>query len=120
MRKPEIAHIKYTMQHRKAFRIVEKQLLGRNTIRSMFHDFDKIVLYLFFPVAEVHKFHRQHSHHHVIKAKTHSDFVQMVIDWECARYTKPDKPLSAKETLYQFYPEMEYKVKPILIELNLR
>ena len=28
--------IKYTINHRKAFRIVEKQLLGYNTIRSIF------------------------------------------------------------------------------------
>lgn len=34
--------IKYTLNHRKAFRKVEKQLLGHNTIRSLFHDLDKV------------------------------------------------------------------------------
>lgn len=39
--------IQYTKVHRKAFRIVEKQLLGYNTFRSLFHDFDKIIMLLF-------------------------------------------------------------------------
>lgn len=111
--------IKYTRQHRKAFRIIEKQLLGRNTIRSLFHDLDKLVLYRFFDYKKVHNWHRNHSKHHSIKAKTHNDFVQMVIDWECARYTKPDKPLNARETLYKYYPNLEDKVLPIIEELGL-
>ena len=39
--------IQYTKVHRKAFRIVEKQLLGYNTFKSLFHDFDKIIMLLF-------------------------------------------------------------------------
>lgn len=57
--------------------------------------------------------------HHNVKAKTHSDFIQMVIDWECARYTKPDKPLNARETLAKFYPELTDKVLPVIEELGL-
>lgn len=34
----QIDRIKYTMKHRKAFRAVEKQLLGHNTIRGYLHD----------------------------------------------------------------------------------
>lgn len=37
----QIDRIKYTMKHRKAFRAVEKQLLGHNTIRGYLHDLDK-------------------------------------------------------------------------------
>ena len=40
--------IKYTSDHRKAFRKIEKQLLGYNTFRSLFHDLDKMFLYMFF------------------------------------------------------------------------
>lgn len=40
--------IKYTMAHRKAFRKIEKQLLGHNTIRSLFHDIDKLFLYIWY------------------------------------------------------------------------
>lgn len=43
----------------------------------------------------------------------------MVIDWECARLTKPDKPLNARQTLYKFYPELKDKILPILNKLNL-
>lgn len=111
--------IKYTLAHRKAFRKVEKQLLGHNTVRSLFHDLDKVFLYPFFEYKKVHNFHRNHMHHHIVKAKTHADFVQMVIDWECARFTKPDKPLNARETLYKFYPEFKNEILPILEELGL-
>lgn len=111
--------IKYTADHRKAFRKVEKQLLGHNTIRSIFHDLDKMILYMIFDYKKVHDFHRNHARHHVIKAKTHSDFVQMVIDWECARFTKPDKPLNARDTLYKYYSCYADKVLPIIEELGL-
>ena len=111
--------IKYTLNHRKAFRQVEKQLLGYNTIRSLFHDFDKVILYNFFDYKKVHNWHRNHMRHHVVKAKTHMDYVQMVIDWECARFTKPDKPLNARETLNKIYPNLKDKVLPIIEELGL-
>lgn len=113
-----IDRIKYTLAHRKSFREVEKRLLGHNTLRSLFHDLDKVFLYLFFDYKKVHNFHRKHTRHHN-KAKTNTDFIQMVIDWECARYTKPDKPLNARDTLYTFYPELEDKILPILNKLGL-
>lgn len=111
--------IQYTLNHRRAFRKVEKQLLGKNTVRSLFHDLDKVMLYNFFDYKKVHNFHRKHMRHHSEKAKTHNDFVQMVIDWECARFTKPDKPLNARDTLYKLYPELKEDILPILEELGL-
>lgn len=112
-------NIKYTCNHRKAFRAVEKQLIGRNTIRGYLHDLDKVFLYLFFERKAVHNFHRKHSRHHVLKAHTHEDYVQMAIDWECARFTKPDKPLNARETLDTYYPMLKPKILPIIEELGL-
>lgn len=111
--------IKYSMDHRKAFRKVEKQLLGHNTVRSLFHDLDKVILYHFFDYKKVHNWHRNHAKHHAKCAKTHGDYVQMVIDWECARFTKPDKPLSARETLDKYFPNLKDKVLPIIEELGL-
>lgn len=111
--------IKYSLKHRKAFLELEKKLLGKNTIRGYLHDVDKIILYHFLPTEFVHTCHQWWSKHHQRRAKTHDDFVQMVIDWECARFTKPDKPLDAYDTLYKFYPHMEDKILPILEELNL-
>lgn len=109
--------IQYTLKHRKAFRQVERQLLGYNTIRGLFHDLDKVFLYPFFNGERVHNWHRHYSRHH-LRAKTHSDYVQMAIDWECARYTKPDKPLNARDFLEK-QPELKEKMLPILKELKL-
>ena len=111
--------IRYSLEHRKAFLVLEKKLLGKNTIRGYLHDVDKIILYHFLPTEFVHTCHQWWAKHHQRRAKTHDDFVQMVIDWECARFTKPDKPLNAYDTLYKFYPHMEDKILPILKELNL-
>lgn len=114
-------HFKYTLKHKKCFLMVEKQLLGKNSLRGYLHDIDKLFLYLFLRPGSkwVSNFHREYSRHHVVKAKSRGDFIQMVVDWECARYTKPDKPLNARETLNQIYPELKRKVEPILDELNL-
>ena len=35
----------YTWRHKKAFLKVEKELLGKNTIRGYLHDADKLILY---------------------------------------------------------------------------
>ena len=110
--------IQYTKVHRKAFRIVEKQLLGYNTFRSLCHDFDKIIMLLFINKEKASRIHRKYSHHHD-KAKSRADYIQMIIDWECARYTKPDKPLNARQTLYKYYPALIDKIEPLLKEINL-
>lgn len=111
--------ILYSWKHRKAFMKLEKELLGKNTLRGYLHDVDKIILYHFLPTEFVHICHQWWSKHHERRAKTHNDFVQMVIDWECARITKPDKPLDAHVTLYKFYPHMVDKILPVLKELNI-
>ena len=120
-RKENIGAIKYTKDHRKAFRKIEKEILGHNTWRSIVHDFDKVILYNIWPHNKVKSFHRSTARHHVennIK-KTRNDYIEMIIDWECARYTKPDKPLNAYDTLYKWYPELEKKILPLLKEFNL-
>ena len=65
------AKIAYTIKHRKAFRRVEKKLLGHNTLRGILHDLDKVFLYMIFDYKSVHNWHRNHSRHHSVKAKTH-------------------------------------------------
>ncbi len=37
-----------------------------------------------------------------------------MIDWECARYTKPDKQLNAEDTLYKLYPHLEIMMLPLI------
>ena len=114
MLKDRLLSIKYTLDHRKSFLKVEKQLLGKNTIRGYIHDLDKVFLKLFLDSEVVSKLHRSYSKHHN-RACTKEDFIH----WECARFTKPDKPLNARETLYKFYPELELKILPILNEFGL-
>ena len=110
--------ILYTLAHRKAFRKVEKELLHKNTFRSLFHDLDKVILLPFMDKEKVSSIHRAYSRHHN-RAHTKSDYIQMIIDWECARITKPDKPLNARETLDVYYPHMKEIMLPILNELGL-
>lgn len=120
-RKENIGAIRYTQEHRKAYRKVEKELLGHNTWRSLVHDFDKVILYNVWPHSRVKNFHRNTARHHIESKwkKTRADYIDMIIDWECARYTKPDKPLNAYDTLYKFYPQLEDKILPLLRKFNL-
>lgn len=115
-----IGRIRYTVVHRRAFRQVEKKLLGHNTMRGFFHDMDKVILYFLFDYETARDIHRYHSRHHEEKARTDMDFIQMAIDWECARITKPDKPLDAWDTLHAYYPALEGRMAPILKGLGLR
>lgn len=110
--------VKYTLEHRKAFRKIEKQLFGKNTFRSLFHDLDKVILYPILGVEKTRYLHRKYSRHH-LRAHTYKDFCQQVIDWESCRYTKPDKPLNAYETLYKYFPEREDEILPILKMLGI-
>ena len=110
--------IRYTLEHRKMYRKVEKELFGKVRLSSWFHDLDKVLLYPFFDYKTVHTFHRKHSRHHN-RATTYKDFCSKVVDWECARFTKPDKPLNAFDTLYTYYPELADDILPILKRLGI-
>lgn len=119
-RKENIGAIKYTQAHRKSYKKIEKELLGHNTWRSYVHDIDKVILYNFLPFKKVKKFHRNTARHHDNNIrKTKNDYIDMIIDWECARFTKPDKPLNAYDTLYKFYPNLEKEILPLLKKYNL-
>lgn len=113
--------IMYTLKHKKAFLQVEKQLRGKNTWRGYAHDIDKPFLYLAFwlKLEDVQKIHRSHSKHHVRNnlPKSRDDLIDTIIDWECARITKPDKPLNAYETLLKFYSDKHKEFLPLIKEL---
>lgn len=94
--KERVKRIKSLIEHRKAFRITERRVLGKNTTRAITHDLDKLVLYLFlFPIPWVRKRHKLKARHH--QAKTRKDFIEKIIDFECARFTKKNSPLTARE-----------------------
>jgi hypothetical protein len=87
-------------------------------VRFLLHDIEKPFLNIFMNREEVHKLHRKYSSHHV-DSKGKKDYLGMMIDWECARYTKPSKPLNAKETCDKIYPETKDKIYPLLKKYNL-
>lgn len=109
----------YTLRHKIAFLKTEKELLGKNTLAGYLHDSEKILMYLFcfwLTTEEAHEWHKNHSKHHAENniPKTEADYTQMLIDWECARYTKPDKPLNAYDTLIKLHPNVKKQVLPLI------
>ena len=77
-------------------------------------------MYLFYEKEDASNIHRDLMSHHQNKiVKDKLDYMEMVLDWESARYTKPDKPLNAYDTLYRFYPGLEEHILPILKELGI-
>ena len=119
--KKRFTKISYTIRHKNAFLKVEKQLRGRNTLRGYLHDIDKPFLYLalWIKYDDIQKIHRKNNKHHVRNdlVKNKDDLIDTIIDWECARITKPDKPLNAYETLLKFYPDKKDEFLPIIREL---
>lgn len=112
-------NVNYTWQHKKAFLKVEKKLLRKNTLRGYLHDVDKLFLYMFLSKETTSKIHHKIAKHHVNEMSSIEDYKQAMIDWECARYTKPDKPLDAYDTLIILYPHLKPRMLPLLRYYNL-
>lgn len=119
MLKDRLAAAAYTLRHKGAFLQVEKRLRGKNTLSGYLHDVEKPLLYLLCfwkSIEQIHAFHCAHNRHHVKNdlKKSPDDLLDTVIDWECARMTKPDKPLNAYDTLMKYYPEHSQTYLPII------
>ena len=60
-----VKNINHTFEHKMVFALIEKEIFGKNSIDSITHDADKLILYtLGFPKSFVSDFHRKHSMHH--------------------------------------------------------
>jgi len=93
--------------HRRAFADTEYQLRGRMTTKSYFHDLDKFMMVnAGIPKTIASKFHRLISRHHESNGKI-KDPISAVIDWESTRFTRPDKPLNARETYKKYYNHID-------------
>lgn len=104
--------VAYTFRHYMAF-----QRLARKYGRwYLFHDVDKMLLYPLLGKKLTTRLHRAWSAHHCRKGII-VDKVEAAIDWECARFTKPDKPLNAFETWRKYYPNVD--MGPTLEKLGL-
>lgn len=120
----------YTIKHRKAIRNIYFSLPKNkrlcNKFRIYTHDLDKLFLYIFAKIfmidyKTIQLFHRKNRKHHdeCLKHKSEADYFEMILDWESARFTKPDKPLNARETLDKYYPHLISDILPILDKIGL-
>lgn len=116
-------YIEYTYKHRKIVIYLAKKYFKKNKDllkRVELHDLDKLFMYLFYEKESASDIHRDMiSHHQNSIPKTELDYMEMVLDWESARYTKPDKPLNAYDTLIKYYPDMEDNILPILKSIGI-
>ena len=110
--------IKYTWQHKKAYLEMERKLTGGNTFRGYLHDLDKLIMYVLgFPKKLAHNIHVALSSHH-IRNNSVKHPEDAVIDWECARSTKPDKPYTARQYYEKFCPKIP-EIEEALNKFNL-
>lgn len=66
----------------------------------LIHDFEKPWMKLFMEYKNLQQWHRTHNRHHVeYNGAGERDYLAMVIDWECSRFTKEAEPKNARETL---------------------
>lgn len=111
----------YTLKHKVAYLYIEYKLTGSISMKGLRHDSDKLAAYLVMGhlgVEEINNIHRRTQDHHP-RNELITDWYAAVIDWECARYTKPDKQLTARETMNYFYPDFRDEVEPVLKEFGL-
>lgn len=109
------SYLQYTFLHKQALifviqkHIKDAELKARLLQRAKWHDLDKAFLYTKIPKKLASAYHRTHSAHHAdivnTMSKAYDDLLEAVMDYECAGYTKADKPLNAYDTLntYDFH-----------------
>lgn len=93
---------KEVMRHRKMVQKIAKE----KGFSFPFHDFVKMINIILFGDKIATKLHRKFSNHHLQNGDIKNK-VEAAIDWESARFTKPDKPLNAVETWKKYYPEVD-------------
>lgn len=109
--------IKNIMRHRKVLQRIAKE----KRYSFPFHDFVKMINVFIFGDKIATKLHRKFSKHHDHKyfykykapdllAGFYRDIpnkVEAAIDWESARFTKPEKPLNAYDTWVKYYSDID-------------
>lgn len=97
----ERSSFKYWFAHWCAFQMTALNLKCWK-FRFLFHDIEKPWLKLLWKdYGKVQKWHRKHNSHHTEYFIEHdkADYLAMVIDWECSRFTKEVQPLNARQEL---------------------
>lgn len=108
---PNFEKLYYTFMHRRAFRFVldtyfpDHPLYEDLDYRADIHDLDKcLFLVLGGDKKEASAYHRATNPHHMEgnSDPTTLDMMEAIIDYECAGFTKADKPLNAYDTVVQW------------------
>lgn len=97
-----IEKAKETINHRHKVQEIAKSL----NYSFPFHDFLKLINIIIFGDKIATKLHRRFSNHH-LKNGDIKNKIEAAIDWESARFTKPNKKLDAYETWKKYYPEVD-------------
>ena len=109
-----LKRIKYQLLHLYYVNKVHKEVYGKYNSALFFHDLDKVKYIIFRPNLSKEKIkaiHRNRKPHHITYAVLHLNeikrkhIVEMLCDWESAAYSKPDKPLSAREYYNDMYSD---------------
>ncbi len=122
----------YWFAHWKSFQLTA-MLLGVWHPRFLLHDIEKpFLMFIWKDYPRVKQYHRTHARHHwAYTGNKGYDYLAMVIDWECSRYSKADAQMTAYETydyeLHKFIKakdmdkmkKLQLHVFPLLEELNL-
>lgn len=119
--KKSYKHIPYTFKHWLMVLKLEKKYIGY--YKYPFHDLDKLFMYIFVPylgTKVIQKIHTKFANHHLRKYKKHMNFDEAILDWESARFTKPDKPLDAWDTYQKYFTEFSNELLPIFEKFNLK
>lgn len=91
-------NIKHTYEHKVVFSLIERELFGGNTIDSITHDLDKMILYILgFPKSFVSEFHRKHSAHHPESGKKMNLRSMLCDNIASSPEFKPEKKRSLRE-----------------------
>lgn len=102
-----VKNIKHTYEHKVVFALVEKELFGGNTIDSITHDADKMIMYLLgFPKSFVSNFHRKHSVHHTQSGKKLNLRSMLCDNIASSPEFKPEKKYSLREH-FNTSPELQ-------------
>lgn len=94
----EKSSFKYWFAHWCAFQMTALNLRCWK-FKFLFHDVEKPWLRLFFEYPKVQKWHRKHNRHHsAYKGGLDKvDWLALIIDNECSRFTKADAQQTARE-----------------------
>ena len=100
-------NIQHTYDHKVVFALIEKELYGRNSIDSLTHDADKLIMYLLgFPKSVVSKVHRRISVHHPESGKQLNLRSMLCDNIASSPQFKPEKKYSLRE-YYKISKELQ-------------